>query len=134
MCGDGVRRDGSLQAWDFAAVASDALSKATYLLLHYSNSGSVLLAWVTVCPPPPFSPPGPFTVPNNSMQSSCGGYFCLIYPPSGISVSIKVVDGAFNEVNLLKPGEHLVEVYLKAQDYTAAASKEPTASFQPLLY
>lgn len=44
-------------------------------------------------------------------------------------MNIKVVDGAFNEVNLLKPGEHLVEVHLKALDYTAAASKEPIASF-----
>lgn len=47
-----------------------------------------------------------------------------MYPPSGISVNIKAVDGAFNEVNLLKPGERLVEVHLKALDYTAAASKE----------
>jgi len=45
-------------------------------------------------------------------------------PPSGISANIKARDGAFNEVNLLKPGEHLVEVHLKALDYTAAASKE----------
>lgn len=39
-------------------------------------------------------------------------------------MNIKAVDGAFNEVNLLKPGECLVEVHLKALDYTAAASKE----------
>lgn len=63
-------------------------------------------------------------MPNSSVQSSCEGFFCLMYPPSGISVNIKAVDGAFNEVNLLKPGERFVEVHLKALDYTAAASKE----------
>lgn len=55
ICGDGVRRDGSLQAWGFAAVASDAVSKrasAFCLLLHYSNSESVFPARLTVCPPP----------------------------------------------------------------------------------
>lgn len=51
ICGDGVKRDGSLQAWGFSAAASDTLSKGTCLLLHYSNSGSVLPAWVAVCPP-----------------------------------------------------------------------------------
>lgn len=52
ICGDGVRTDGSLQAQGFGAVASDALSKSTCLLLHYSNLGPVLPAWITVCPPP----------------------------------------------------------------------------------
>lgn len=113
------------QAWGFDAVASAAVSKGRGPLACYSGSESVLSSLGHCVTPssPPFPLTGPFTVPNNSMQSSCGGYFCLMYPPSGISVNIKAVDGAFNEVNLLKLGERLVEVHLKALDYAAAASK-----------